>query len=131
MQLVKTVAELRDATATFRRAGKTIGFVPTMGFLHIGHLTLVAQSKAENDVTVVSIFVNPLQFGANEDLARYPAISPGTAHCWKRRASTFFSHQTSPRCIRARCRRSWMCPNWEASWKARCGRGISPVLRPS
>ncbi|KDR91110.1 pantoate--beta-alanine ligase, partial [Agrobacterium tumefaciens] len=72
MQLVKTVAELRDATAAFRRAGKTIGFVPTMGFLHIGHLTLVAQSKAENDVTVVSIFVNPLQFGANEDLARYP-----------------------------------------------------------
>lgn len=72
MQLVKTVAELRDATAAFRRAGKTIGFVPTMGFLHIGHLTLVAQAKAENGVTVVSIFVNPLQFGANEDLARYP-----------------------------------------------------------
>ncbi|MCR6725831.1 pantoate--beta-alanine ligase [Agrobacterium fabrum] len=72
MRLVKTVAELRDAIAAFRRAGKTIGFVPTMGFLHIGHLTLVARAKAENDATVVSIFVNPLQFGANEDLARYP-----------------------------------------------------------
>ncbi|MDS7594665.1 pantoate--beta-alanine ligase [Agrobacterium tumefaciens] len=72
MRLVKTVAELREHIAAFRRDGKRVGFVPTMGFLHIGHMTLVANARAENDVTVVSIFVNPLQFGANEDLARYP-----------------------------------------------------------
>ncbi|KQV65295.1 pantoate--beta-alanine ligase [Rhizobium sp. Root1220] len=72
MQVIRTIAELRDCLAAFRRAGRAIGFVPTMGFLHVGHMELVSRSKSENDVTVVSIFVNPLQFGAKEDLAKYP-----------------------------------------------------------
>lgn len=72
MRIIKSMADLRDHLATFRRDGRTIGLVPTMGFLHIGHMELVSRAKAQNDVTVVSIFVNPLQFGANEDLARYP-----------------------------------------------------------
>ncbi|MBW8446274.1 MAG: pantoate--beta-alanine ligase [Arenimonas sp.] len=72
MEIVTTIAELRERLAPHRRAGRTIGFVPTMGYLHQGHLTLVNRAKAENAVTVVSIFVNPLQFGANEDLAKYP-----------------------------------------------------------
>ncbi len=72
MRIIKTTAELRDCLAAFRRDGRTVGFVPTMGFLHVGHMALVSRASAENDVTVVSIFVNPLQFGANEDLAKYP-----------------------------------------------------------
>jgi pantoate--beta-alanine ligase len=72
MRVIKLIADLRDHLATFRRDGKSVGLVPTMGFLHVGHMQLVSRSVSENDVTVVSIFVNPLQFGANEDLARYP-----------------------------------------------------------
>ncbi|UFW88357.1 pantoate--beta-alanine ligase [Bradyrhizobium barranii] len=72
MQTITTVAELRHVVARARRADKRIGFVPTMGYLHEGHLTLVEASRAQTDVTVVSIFVNPAQFGPNEDLSTYP-----------------------------------------------------------
>ena len=63
---------LREMILAARAAGDTIGLVPTMGALHEGHLTLVDASRAECDLTVVSIFVNPSQFSPNEDFARYP-----------------------------------------------------------
>ena len=72
MDIIRSIGELRSVLQLRRKAGGRIGFVPTMGYLHDGHLTLVRNAKAACDVTVVSIFVNPLQFGANEDLARYP-----------------------------------------------------------
>jgi pantoate--beta-alanine ligase len=70
MKTCRTVASLRRALAAAGK--KQIGFVPTMGFLHEGHLSLVRRCRRENDVTVVSIYVNPAQFAAGEDLKRYP-----------------------------------------------------------
>ncbi|SON54927.1 Pantothenate synthetase [Hartmannibacter diazotrophicus] len=73
MELVKRVAELREGLEEARRSGKRIGLVPTMGYLHKGHLELVRRAREAADIVVVTIFVNPLQFGPNEDFERYPA----------------------------------------------------------
>lgn len=72
MQTIRDLPALRDATAAFRAAGERIALVPTMGALHEGHLALVDAARRAADRVVVSIFVNPMQFGPGEDLARYP-----------------------------------------------------------
>ena len=72
MQIIKTKSELQQIVAACKRQGKTIGLVPTMGALHEGHASLIRRCVSENEVTFVSVFVNPTQFNNKEDLAKYP-----------------------------------------------------------
>ena len=71
MKVVKTVKEVREIVSAWRKEGLTVGLVPTMGYLHEGHQSLIIKSAEQNDRTVVSVFVNPIQFGPNEDLEAY------------------------------------------------------------
>ncbi|MBB6283182.1 pantoate--beta-alanine ligase [Geobacillus subterraneus] len=92
MIIVDRIREMQVLMHQCRREGKTIGFVPTMGYLHEGHAALIDRAREENDMVVVSIFVNPLQFGPNEDFARYPRDFARDRHIAEQRGVDVLFH---------------------------------------
>lgn len=106
MQIVHTINEVRQAVAPARKAGLRIGFVPTMGALHAGHGSLIERSVAECGLTVVSIFVNPTQFGPSEDLDKYPrTLDADAAYCESLGADVIFAPSAEE-----------MYPNEQLAW---------------
>jgi pantoate--beta-alanine ligase len=96
MKIITTIAEMHTFSGLNRRQSRKLGFVPTMGFLHEGHLSLMRRAREENDIVVVSIFVNPTQFGPQEDLDRYPRDAEGDrAKCKAAGVDVLFMPQAS------------------------------------
>lgn len=96
MKIVETVAEVREQVRTWRQEGLSVGLVPTMGYLHEGHQSLIDRAVADNDRVVVSVFVNPMQFGVGEDLESYPRdMDRDAAICEKAGASLIFHPEPS------------------------------------
>lgn len=96
MKIVETIKEVREQVKAWRKEGLTVGLVPTMGYLHEGHKSLIDRAVAENDRVVVSVFVNPMQFGVGEDLESYPRdMERDAALCEKAGASLIFHPEPS------------------------------------
>lgn len=94
MKIVETIREVREQVREWRKQGLSVGLVPTMGYLHEGHKSLIDRAVAENDKVVVSVFVNPMQFGPKEDLATYPRdLERDAALCEGAGASLIFHPQ--------------------------------------
>ncbi|MBP1743989.1 MAG: panC [Firmicutes bacterium] len=104
MKIITTVSELKAEIRAWKKDGFSIGLVPTMGFLHEGHESLIKRAVSENDKVVVSIFVNPIQFGPNEDFESYPRdLNKDAALCEANRVSAVFAPDVAEMYYRDSC----------------------------
>ncbi|MDP2942316.1 MAG: pantoate--beta-alanine ligase [Candidatus Omnitrophota bacterium] len=94
MKIVSSIAEIKKELERHRKCGRAVGFVPTMGYLHEGHLSLIRKARQDNDVVVVSIFVNPTQFGPDEDYGEYPRDLRRDARLCKKAGADYIFHPT-------------------------------------
>ncbi len=119
MNIVKTIEEVRSQVKQWKREGKSVGFVPTMGYLHEGHQSLIEYAHAENDKVVVSIFVNPTQFAPTEDLESYPRdLESDSVLCEKAGADLIFHPEVSEMYTKDAC----TYVNMEGLTKELCGK---------
>ena len=96
MEVITSIEEIQELALRLEKEGKKIGFVPTMGYLHDGHLSLIDLIRERSDILILSIFVNPTQFGAGEDLEKYPRdIERDLALCRERKVDYIFAPQTN------------------------------------
>ena len=102
MRIIESIAVMQALALQYRRQGRSVGFVPTMGALHEGHASLVQRARRENDVVVVSIFVNPLQFGPKEDFKKYPRTASRDLGASEKRASGYRVHAGGQRDVPGR-----------------------------
>ena len=119
MELIQTIRELRSKLDLLRKEGKTIGLVPTMGALHAGHASLVKRAVAENDVVVVSDFVNPTQFNDKNDLAKYPRTLDVDCQLLESCGVTFVFAPSVEEIIVLDCR-TYACLFWRKRFPATC-----------
>ena len=125
MNVVHSIETLQSMLNRNERMGRTVGFVPTMGFLHEGHLALVKEAREQNDLVVMSIFVNPAQFGPGEDFEAYPRDAYRDARLQPKQVSTFSSCRHRKRCTHRTAASAFCRGHKQLCFAGHLGRGIS------